>query len=32
MRQHQSRHEFWQAHYNRCHELGMTLKAYAEQE
>lgn len=27
-----NRREFWQAHWQRCRELGMTLKAYAEQE
>ncbi len=32
MRDDHSRREFWQAHWQRCRELGMTLKAYAEQE
>ncbi|MEW7978289.1 MAG: hypothetical protein AB2813_00270, partial [Candidatus Sedimenticola endophacoides] len=32
MGHHQDRRQFWQAHYDHCHELGMTLKGYAEQE
>ncbi|MEW7976376.1 MAG: hypothetical protein AB2814_02645 [Candidatus Sedimenticola endophacoides] len=31
MGHHQDRRQFWQAHYDHCHELGMTLKGYAEQ-
>ena len=29
---HQDRRQFWRAHFERCQELGMTLKSYAEQE
>ena len=29
---HQDRRQFWRAHFERCRELGMTLKSYAEQE
>ena len=32
MSQHENRRQFWQAHFQRCKELGMTLKTYAEQE
>ncbi len=32
MSQHEDRRQFWQAYFQRCKELGMTLKAYAEQE
>ncbi len=28
----QTRRQFWQSHLQRSRELGMTLKAYAEQE
>ncbi|PLY11930.1 MAG: hypothetical protein C0631_18480 [Sedimenticola sp.] len=28
----QDRRQFWRAHYDRCHQLGLTLKGYAEQE
>ncbi|MFC1356717.1 MAG: hypothetical protein G8D58_08725, partial [gamma proteobacterium symbiont of Phacoides pectinatus] len=26
MGHHQDRRQFWQAHYDHCHELGMTLQ------
>ena len=29
---HQDRRQLWRAHFERCQELGMTLKSYAEQE
>lgn len=32
MQQNRDRRDFWQAHWQRCRELGMTLKDYAEQE
>ncbi len=32
MSQHQNRRQFWRAHLERCRGLGITLKAYAEQE
>jgi hypothetical protein len=32
MRKLEDRRHFWQAHFKRCREFGMTLKAYAEQE
>ena len=32
MSHHHNRRQFWQAHFTRSRELGMTLKAYAEQE
>ena len=32
MSAHRDRRQFWRAHFERCQELGMTLKAYAEQE
>lgn len=32
MNHQQDRRQFWRVHYDRCRELGMTLKSYAEQE
>jgi len=32
MSAHRDRRQFWLAHFERCRELGMTLKSYAEQE
>ena len=32
MSQHENRRQFWHAHFQRCRKLGMTRKAYAEQE
>ena len=32
MSQHQSRCQFWRVHLERCRGLGITVKAYAEQE
>ncbi len=32
MSQDQNRRQFWETHYGRCQQLGMTLKAFAEKE